>query len=204
MPAAQFAGIFFIIIKILFVQEPVLITDQPVTGNFFRIKFHLQFHIFCDRKQGATKFIYQNFLGFIQSVNIGMIPISLIRQQLHFIIFIISHSIPKYCKINSFFPLHFNDADKFVIATGTDIKITIRTKDHTVISGFHKILIRKFIRKLDTRSTRGRSTCFQFINRIFDGFFIIPTGRIQDNACTSGIHNNGDYILFPKLIYQQF
>ncbi len=58
MPAAEFTGIFFIIIEIFFGQHPVLITDQAIALHFGRIEFDLQLHIFGNGEQCAAKFIH--------------------------------------------------------------------------------------------------------------------------------------------------
>ena len=93
MSAAEFTGIFFIIIKIFFGQHAILITNQAIALNFSRIEFHLQFYIFGYREKSATKLIHQYFLRFSDSVDIGMITVSFIGQFLHLGILVITHTI---------------------------------------------------------------------------------------------------------------
>ena len=154
MTASQFAGIFFIIIKIFFIQHPVFIPDQPIALHFSRIKFNLQFYIFRNGKKCAAKFIHQYFFCFTQSINISMIAIAFISQLLHFIVFIISHSISKHGKKHTAFSFFFDQSYHFIITAGAYIKISIRTKDHTVISFFHKIFFCCFISQFNTCATR--------------------------------------------------
>ena len=68
MTRAHFAGIFFIVLKILFVEQPVFVANQPVFSHLRRVKFQLELYIFGNGKQGSTKFAHQHFLCFLQII----------------------------------------------------------------------------------------------------------------------------------------
>ena len=110
-----------------------------------RVKFNLQFYIFCNGKKSASKFIHQYFSRFIHSINIGMITISFIGQFLHFIVFIISHTVAKYSKIYTALAFVFNQCYHRIITACTHIKITVCTKNNPVIPIFYKMFAGCFI-----------------------------------------------------------
>ena len=174
MTTAQFARIFFIIIKIFFGQHPVLIPNEPVRLHLGRIEFDLQFNIFGNRKQCATEFIHQYFLRLSNAIDIGMITVSFIGQLLHLGILIVAHAISQHRQEHPAFSFLFNQGFHILVTAGANIKVTISTKDHPVISVLNKVITGGFIRKFYTGTTSSGTTGFQLFNRFQDGFLFFP------------------------------
>ena len=93
MSRTPISGIFSIIIKVLVFQQTTFVTNQTICLHLGRIKFDLQFDVFCHCMQRSTEFAYQNTVGLLQVIYISMIAISLFSQHLNLLIFIITHAI---------------------------------------------------------------------------------------------------------------
>ena len=146
MSRTHISGIFSIIIKVLVFQQTTFVTNQTICLHLGRIKFDLQFDVFCHCMQRSTEFAYQNTVGLLQVIYISMIAISLFSQHLNLLIFIITHAITQYGKEYSTLALFFNQLFQSFSGRNAHIKITIGAKYDTVIAVRDQILLGYFIR----------------------------------------------------------
>src|SRR5690606_23582631 len=77
LPCPDLPGIFLVILKIFFSQNPVFITYKPICLDIFRVKFHLDLYIFgyCIE---LTVVINKHLSQLFQVVYIFVIAISII------------------------------------------------------------------------------------------------------------------------------
>src|SRR6185503_9543443 len=123
-----------------------------------------------------------------------MITITLISQLLHFIVLVISHTITKNRKKYAALPFIFYHSNQVVITTDTHIKISIGSKDDTVVASFNEVCRRCSISKLDPCATGGCATRLEIIDRFLDLLFVESAGRGEHQSGVACINYNGDLI----------
>ena len=133
-----------------------------------------------------------------------MVTVALIGQQLHLIIFIITHAITKHGKINPRFAFLLYQPYHFIIAAGTYVKVAIGSKDNPVIPSFNEMFAADFIGQLNSFTTCSGSAGFEIVDRSFDSWFIFSTGLWQYQPGISGINYNGYAVAITQLIHQHF
>src|SRR5690606_20907197 len=163
-----------VIIKILIAQQSVLISDETICRDFRGIEFNLKFHILRDGKQCSTKLAYQHLLGFLNVVDIGIVTITLISEDFHFRILVITHSEAKHREVNVLLTLFFYETFHCGITGFAHIEISIRCQDNSVITTFNEILVCYPVSKTNAFSPGSRTTRFQPFKRIKTGSLVTP------------------------------
>ena len=82
VPGADLTGIDGIIAEVLVGDIPVLVSDQAVVGDHIGVEIDLDLGIQGDDLQGGGQIFDEEFLGFIQIIDIGVVAVAVVGQLL--------------------------------------------------------------------------------------------------------------------------
>src|SRR5262245_37068720 len=83
MAGADFARVLLVVVEVLIPEESIFVANQSVGGDVLRVELDLDLDVLCDRDERVTGFLDEHLPGFVQRVEIGVVPVPAIRQLLH-------------------------------------------------------------------------------------------------------------------------
>ncbi len=89
---ADLPGVFAIVIEVAVGHDPVFIADQPKTRHLGRVEFDLDLHVLGNGHQGGTHFPDQHLVRFFRRVDVGVMPIALVREPFQVVVLEVAHA----------------------------------------------------------------------------------------------------------------
>ena len=83
VPGADLTGVDSIVAEVLVSDVPVFVPDQAVVGDHIRVEVDLDFGVQGDHLQGGGQVFDEEFLGFVQVVDVGVAAVAVVGQRLH-------------------------------------------------------------------------------------------------------------------------
>ncbi len=204
MSGTQLARIFRVIVKILLVQQAALITDQPVSLYEGGIKLHLQLHILCHRIHRASELVDQCFVRLLKIIDISVIAVSFLGQGLQFIILVVPHSVTENRQEHPRFALRLDQRLEFRSTRHPNVKVTVGTQDHAVVSPLYEILSGNLISQLNACTSGCGTPCLKIFQSI-ENLLLVGAARSGQNLTRSArIRHDRHAVFRAQVVYQQF
>ena len=202
MPGPDLSCIHPIIVKVLISQQAVFISYQPITCHIFRIELYLDLYILGNCDQCAAHLIYQYFFCLIETVKIIIIAVSIICQRLHFIVLDVAGAHSKNRQMNAAFFLLLYQPDKPALTADSHVQISVRCKNHPIISSRNKILFRQLIGFLNPRLPSRGAACLQILKGSHNFCLIFSGHTVQNYRFITRISDNRHPIPFIQIFCQ--
>ena len=203
MSCPNFSRILCIVVEILRCQGAVLIPQQSIAFYHGRVKLHLKFHILAHGKQRCGHLFYQHLPRLLQIIYVGIITVTFIGQDLHFIVLDISRTESEHRQENTGFLFGRDQIFQLLLAGHPDIQVAVRSQDNTVIAALYKMLLRQRIRRLYPFAPVSAAVRRQSIQRRHNLLLLTAPHPVQHCPGILGIGHDRDPVPACQVLRQK-
>ena len=83
VPGADLASVLGVVVEVLFGEQTVFITDEPVLAHHGGIELDLDFHILRHGDERAVHLLDEHFARLAQAVYVAVVAVALVGQGFH-------------------------------------------------------------------------------------------------------------------------
>ena len=174
MAGAHLARILSVVVEIFRLQETVLVTNETIGGDALGIELDLDLDVFGDRDQRPASFLDQHLARFLNRIDVGVIPITVIGDLLHRRVLEISRTETQDREKDTALTLGFDQAYQGPLARNPDIEVTVGRQYHPVRSTLDEVPGRHIVGELDSGAARGRAARFQALDSRVQNAPLVP------------------------------
>jgi hypothetical protein len=202
MAGTHLAGVFPVVVEIFLGEQPVLVAEQAVGLHFRRIELDLDLYVLGHGEQGSSEFTDEYLLRFTEAVDIGIVPIPLVRHLLHLGVLQIPGTEAKHREESSLFPPRLDQPDHLCIRADPHIEVAVGGKDEPVVPFGQVILASDVVGQLEPGATSSGSTRLEPVDSGENRRLVLARGGRKHETRGAGVHHNGHPVLRAQLLDQ--
>ena len=203
MAGAELAGVLRVVVEVFVRERAVLVADLPVRRHERRIELELHLHVFRDRDQRAGQLAHEDFLRFLQIVEIRVVAVAVIGEHLHARVLVVVVADAEGREVDAVVALLLDQLQQIVVAGDADVEVAVGGEDDAVVAAGDEVLFRDVIRELNALRSGGRAARLETIERGDDRLLVRAGRRRKHDACRAGVHDDRDAIFGAQLVDEE-
>ena len=179
---ADFAGIFFVVVKIFGGEHAVFVADQPIAGDLGRVELDLDLHILGNRDERAGHFLDEHLAGFGEAVDIVLVAVAFARDRFHHRVVEIAPAEAEHGEEDAGLGLLLGKAGEIVGVGDADVEIAVGAKDHAIRAPFDEIVECDLVSQVDSRAAGRAAAGLKAVERGEDRCLFVAAGALEGQA----------------------
>jgi hypothetical protein len=199
---ADLARILLVVGEVFLGQQPVLVSQEAVCLHLCRVELDLNLHVLGHGEEGAAELPHEDFMGFAEVVDVGVVTVPLVGHLLHLGVLEVPGSKAEDGEEGPFLAASLHQADHLRVGAHAHVEVPIGGQDQAVVPLLQIILSRHIVRELQSRSAGGRATRLEPVDCLQDrGLIGAGRGREHQPGRT-GVNHDGHAVLGTQLLHQ--
>ena len=196
---AYLACVLGVVLKILLVENAVLVADEAEGGDVLRIKVDLELDVLGHGVEGAEQIRAKDLLGLAHAVDIVVNAVAVVGKRLHVGVTVVARAKAEHGEIDACVALFGHVALELVGRGDAHVEVTVRGHDDAVVAALDKVCLRDLVGAGQSCLAVGRAVGRKGVQGVENGLGIVSGAALKHHSLAARVGHDGDAVLGGQL-----
>ena len=202
MAGSELSGVDVVVAEIAVAHPAVLESDQSVPVHDVLVELDLDLRVLGDRQQRRDELVLEEPFGFVDGVDVGVEPVSLVGQLLHRHVVEVAHAEPDRDQVDATVSVFADHSSEVVRVGDADVRDPVGGEHHPVDPVAAEGLVGEPVTLAQTCLEVRRPARPEPVDRVEDHVAVTGAGRFEHDARAAVVGDDRDGVVVVQLVDQ--